>query len=331
MDHYQIYHDKTPDFIQEIRETDIMKRLKDVGMNCGCEYTSYPRFSHLQSYSRYDHSIGTAMIVYHFTKDIRQSVAALLHDVATPVFAHVVDFLKGDYLKQEATEEGTRQIIETSEELQRILKKHEITTEDVYDYHRYPIADNDSPKLSSDRLEYSLGNIINYKILSKEDVKKIYDDLCIGINEEGEEEIVFQNKEIAFLFAKAALECSKIYVADEDRYAMQSLSEVLKYAIEKEVIGNEDLYTTECEVIRKLESDPETKERWISFTKGSVILRSDIERKGGKWRKIFAKTRYIDPYVENQGRVSDLYPEFKEILKGFVEQSQDYWICGKES
>lgn len=326
MEHYHIYHEDVPDFIREISETEIMKRLKDVGMNCGCEYTSYPRFSRLQTYSRYDHSIGASLIVYHFTRDVRQSVAALLHDIATPVFAHVVDFLKGDYLKQEATEEGTRQIIEGNEELQKILQKYEITTEDVYDYHRYPIADNDSPKLSSDRLEYSLGNIINYKILSEEDVKKIYDDLHVGINEEGEEEICFKNEDMALLFSKAALECSKIYVADEDRYAMQSLSEVLKYAIEKGVLSEEDLYSTEGAVIEKLLSDPETNEKWINFTKESVILRSDEERNEGKWRKIFAKKRYIDPFILNEGRLTHLYPGFRKELDEFIKQSQDYWI-----
>ena len=327
MEHYHIYHEDVPDFIREISETEIMKRLKDVGMNCGCEYTSYPRFSHLKPYSRYDHSIGAALIVYHFTKNTKQSVAALLHDIATPVFAHVVDFLKGDYLKQETTEEGTKQIIEESEESQKILNRYGIKTEDVYDYHRYPIADNDPPKLSSDRLEYSLGNIINYEILSEEEVKKIYDDLRVGNNEEGEEEIVFRNKETALLFGKAALECSKIYVADEDRYAMQSLSEVLKYAIEKGVLSEEDLYSTEGAVIEKLLSYPETNEKWINFTKESVILRSDEERNEGKWRKIFAKKRYIDPFILNEGRLTHLYPGFRKELDEFIKQSQEYWIC----
>ena len=35
-----------------------------------------------------------------------------------------------------------------------------IKIEEVEDYHLYPIADNDTPKLSSDRLEYSLSNAL---------------------------------------------------------------------------------------------------------------------------------------------------------------------------
>lgn len=71
-------------------------------MNCGCEYTSFSRFRNLEPYSRYEHSLGVALIIWHFTGNITQSLAGLLHDVATPVFAHVVDFMCNDHLKQEA-------------------------------------------------------------------------------------------------------------------------------------------------------------------------------------------------------------------------------------
>ena len=46
------------------------------------------------------------------------------------------------------------------------------------DYQIYPIADNKSPKLSSDRLEYSLSNgLFHYEVLSIDDVKEIYNDV----------------------------------------------------------------------------------------------------------------------------------------------------------
>ena len=66
-------------------------------------YTAFPQFADIDSYSRYDHSIGVALIIWHFTHDRKQAIAGLLHDVASPVFAHVVDFMHGDYLTQEST------------------------------------------------------------------------------------------------------------------------------------------------------------------------------------------------------------------------------------
>ncbi|HBI91798.1 MAG TPA: hypothetical protein DDY58_04845, partial [Terrisporobacter glycolicus] len=86
-----IYSKDFPDFIKELINTPEFKRLSNVGMNCGCEYTSFPIFSKGKNYTRYEHSIGVALIIWHFTKDTKQSIAGLLHDISSPVFAHVID------------------------------------------------------------------------------------------------------------------------------------------------------------------------------------------------------------------------------------------------
>ena len=62
----------------------------------------------------------------------------LLHDIATPVFAHVIDFLNNDYEKQESTEAETKKMIFNSRELQKIFLKYEIDINLIYDYHKYP-------------------------------------------------------------------------------------------------------------------------------------------------------------------------------------------------
>ena len=96
-------------------ETPAIRRLQRVGMHCGCEYTAYPIYRDaVAPYSRHTHSLGTAAIVWHFTHDLKQAAAGLLHDIATPAFAHVVDFLNGDHLRQESTEDHTRAMIASS-------------------------------------------------------------------------------------------------------------------------------------------------------------------------------------------------------------------------
>ena len=329
MDHFHIYHYGIPDFLRECIETPIVQRIKSIGMNCGCEYTSFPQFADIDSYSRYDHSIGVALIVWHFTHNRKQAIAGLLHDVASPVFAHVVDFMHGDYLTQESTEVGTEMLIAGSAELQAVLRKCEFTTDDVCDYHIYPIADNDSPLLSADRLEYTIGNSINYKICTIEDAKCFYNDLIIGTNEYGIEELMFKNTLIAETFAKAALACSKIYISDEDRYAMQLLSEILRYAIEHQIIREDDLYSTEPEVIGKFLYDERTASLWTSFCAYRQITSAPQPNDTGCWRKIAAKKRFIDPMVQGEGRISELSSEFAYSLNAFRKNSHDYWVCGQ--
>ena len=57
-----------------------------------------------------------------------------------------------------------------------LLNRDGIKVEEVADYHIYPIADNDTPCLSSDRLEYTLSNGLGAteKIWTLDDVKEIY-------------------------------------------------------------------------------------------------------------------------------------------------------------
>ena len=323
-----IYSDDFPLFIEELINTPEFKRLENVGMNCGCEYTSFPIFAKGKEYTRYKHSIGVALIIWHFTKDIKQSIAGLLHDISSPVFAHVVDFLNGDHENQESTEEKTEEIIENSEEIQKILKKYNLTTKDVYDYHMYPIADNDSPLLSADRLEYTLGNAFYYDFKSMDELKDMYDDLVVSKNEFGQDEISFKSLDKTTEFASVSILNSKVYTADYDRFSMQYLADLLKLAVDKKVITLDDLYTTEDVVIHKLIQDEELKSKFDDFTRFSkIVVKKDMPSEG-YWINVPAKRRYINPQLVSKERVADLSEELSKEIEDFLKEDFDIWVKG---
>ncbi len=82
--------------------------------------------------------------------------------------------MNGDSEHQESTEERTEQIIKNSKQIMHLLERDNIKLEQVSDYHIYPIADNDTPKLSADRLEYTLsGGLYQVKVFDLKDIKKI--------------------------------------------------------------------------------------------------------------------------------------------------------------
>jgi len=329
MEVYTIYHPVIPDFLQKAAQTPPMQRLRAVGMNCGCEYTAFPRFTRCTKYSRFDHSLGVGLIVWHFTASPAQALAGLFHDIATPAFAHVVDFLHGDHLRQETTEDGTTELIDGSPEIQAVLRSLGLTTQDVCDYHRYPIADNDAPRLSADRLEYTLGNLVQFGFADMRTVKALYDDLVVGENEEGAPELIFQGTEQALRFARGALRCSEVYVSDEDRYAMQMLSELLGDAIRAGVLTERELYTNEPEVLARLRAEDVFARRWEAFCAYREILTADHPETDGDWRVIPAKKRRIDPLILGRGRASACDPAFGAQLLQFLEMPQDYWVCGR--
>lgn len=153
--YFHILSDEIPDFLKSYVDTPPMQRLGGVSRSCG---TIYSKMYHQDWYSTLDHSVGVALIIWHFTKDKKQTLAGLFHDIATPVFQHTVDFMNGDYETQESTEELTTKMITESKEIMSLLNQDGIKVEEVDNYHKYPIADNDRPQLASDRLEYTFSD-----------------------------------------------------------------------------------------------------------------------------------------------------------------------------
>ena len=258
-----------------------------------------------------------------------QTLAGLFHDIATPVFAHTVDFLYGDYMAQEHTEGRTGELIRGSEGITRLLDKYNIAPDAVTDYHIYPVADNDSPRLSADRLEYTLGNLAAYTGRTSPELQAYYDDLCVAVNEHGETELSFTGADMAYRFAHDALEMSRIYVSDEDRYAMQMLSELLGQAIKKGVLSAEELYLTEETVIENLMSDAETAKLWRGYCALHEIVTDREAFPDGAWRVIGAKKRRIDPFVRGAGRLSEINAQFAGEIKDFMDTPLDRAICSR--
>jgi HD superfamily phosphohydrolase len=275
------------------------------------------------------HSIGVAAIVWNFTNDIKQAAAGMLHDIATPVFAHTIDFMNNDHMTQESTEDRTRAVIENSGEIASLLRSHGILHKDVIDYHRYPIADNDTPMLSADRLEYTLGNGYIVYHMGLNQIKEIYDDLRVAENEHGALELCFRSADCAKGFVEISLRNSRFFVSDEDRFSMQCLSDMLRHAISIGALAYDDLYTTETEVIGKLGAHGELSAAWDKYAKTSTVFSSREEMKDRYCVNVSAKKRYIDPLVLVGGsakRISAIDAGAKSAIESFLGLDFDKWL-----
>lgn len=330
-----LYVSALPPELLAMAETPAMQRLRHVGMHCGCEYTAYPIYlDALAPYSRYTHSLGTAALVWHFTHDLAQATAGLLHDIATPAFAHVVDFLNGDHLRQESTERRTRMMIAASPELMALLEHNGLTLDDVDDYHRYPIADNDSPRLSADRLEYTLGNAQRVFHCAERTLRGICGDLFVGQNEDGTDELCFAHAEQADIFTRLALRQSRWFVSDDDRFSMQYLADLLHDALHCGALTMDDLYTDEATVIARLQADPALSARWQDYRRITGTM-SSTERPDGVYAvRVSAKKRSIDPLVQTESglhRFTALSANYAAELAAFRADDFDRWVravCG---
>ena len=200
------------------------------------------------------------------------------------------------------------------------------------DYHRYPIADNDSPRLSSDRLEYTLGNAYRVFGASLDEISAVYENLMILESEHGLPELSFRDLAAAQVFSKWSLQQSHWFVSDDDRFFMQALSDLLRLALQEGVLSRDDLWRTEPEVIAKLEADARMKAYWSRYRRVTGTASGQTPPEDTYAVKIRAKKRCIDPLVRTGScakRLTELDESFAAQLRTFLQDEFDRYVWAK--
>lgn len=321
--YFEILSPQFPNWLIEYINIPEMQRLKKISQACGTDYTKL--YNHKNFYNILDHSVGCALIVWNFTKDKKQTLSALFHDISTPVFKHCIDFLNGDYEEQESTEDLTTYMIKNSEEIMALLKRDNIKLEEVNDYHIYPIADNDSPKLSSDRLEYTFQNgmKMNYGIkFTLEDIKQIYQDIELQKNEAGIEEIGFKTKEIAEKFINMASVLWPNWCDNRWKITAQFFADTVKKMGQIGELERKDLYNySEKEVIEKIKNskDSSISKCFKKFENATEFFESNTKPINDNYCiSLNCKKRYINPLISVDGEYKRIY-DVSDVAKNKID------------
>ena len=317
-EYFKVLEPEFPEWLNEYINTKELLSQQYISVTCGTIYSDL--FESKFFFSSLDHSVAVALIVWHFTHDKKQTLSGLFHDIATPAFKHCVDFLNGDYMTQESTEDLTTNIIKNSKEIMKLLEKDNIDVSEIDNYHMYPIADNDTPKLSADRLEYSLSNaLFTYELLDLDAIAEIYNDIEIEKNEKGEVELGFKTKKIARNFVKVTSRLSVIYREDRTRYSMQLIADILKRLSDENKITKEDLYKLkESDVISIIENSKYSK--IFNIWKYAKKVKTSKEKPENVYYVHHgAKVRYIDPLFNGE-RMSKCC----KIAKKYIDNNLAY-------
>lgn len=327
----QYFRILSPDFplwLFDYINTPEMQRINKISISCGTDYSKL--FNIKYWYSNLEHSIGVALIIWKFTHDKKQTLAGLFHDIATPTFKHCIDFMNGDSIHQESTEERTTDIIKNSREIMALLKRDGIVLEDVNDYKKYPIADNETPKLSSDRLEYTFSSGLTFhRVWELDQIAKIYNNIMIGMNEEGIPELIFKDKEICEQYINIISNLWPEWVSDKDRTVMQFLADICKSMNVAGYLTVDDLYNlSEQEVINRILNcnDEYIRNSFINFLNADQVYFSNSIVENKYCVNVKAKCRYIVPLVStNEGnvRINKISPVADQKINDYLNLRKD--------
>lgn len=301
-----------PTFIYKYICDEQLLRLDGVTYFCGMDYCSKQMYDFKYYVSRLTHSISCAIMTYHFTESKPLTIKALLHDIATPSFSHVIDYMNGDFLKQESTEEKTLEIINNSN-IKRLLESDNIDVNFIVNKDEN-IVDNTTPKLCIDRLDgLFLNSLVWAKNIDINTVRLIYNNVILSINENKELELSAKNEYIADLINYLSVNVGKLQESDNDMFCMLLLADILKYMINNKYIKLTDLYKySEEKIIKKASEksidDMELAAMLLAFTNlSSVNSVMDVK----------VKKRYINPLV-NGKRLSSINETANKRINNFI-------------
>ena len=255
--------DDMPDFLKKYLELPYMKRLKDVTYLCGMDYASKKIYDFKEHISRYDHSLTTALMTWNLTNDKEATIAALHHDVSTPCFSHVIDYMNQDYLVQESTEKHIEDILKNDSQLAIYSSEDKINIGDIINFKQYTVVDLERPKLCADRIDgIILTGIAWTKKVNKDEIDEIIDSIEVYKNEDNQDEIGFNNEDAAINALLINNDIDILCHTRFDTYMMELLANITGLAIKRGYIDYESLYLlTEEQVLYIFENieDPDIK------------------------------------------------------------------------
>ena len=253
----QLDYKNMPLFLEKYFECPSLIRLMNVGYFCGMDYASKSVYDFSEYISRFAHSLTTSLLTYKVTKDKTMTVVSLFHDVATPCFSHVIDYMNEDYEKQESTEELTEYIIKNDIYLLKCLKEDNIDVDDIINFKKFSIVDNNRPKCCADRLDGVILTGIGWtKNITKDDIKKIINDVRVFKNEDNEDEIGFNNRDVVSKLIDVSKSIDLYCHTNEDYYMMQLLANIVKLSIYRGYVTYDDLYRlNEIELFNRLKNN----------------------------------------------------------------------------
>lgn len=321
--YFNILSEDYPSWIDDYINTDEMQRIGKISLNCGTDYSKF--FNNKYWYSNLDHSIGVALIIWHFTHDQKQTLAGLFHDIATPVFKHCIDFMNHDSEKQESTEERTLDIIKNSKQIINLLKRDNISLENISDYKLYPIADNNLPKLSADRLEYNFSCGLSFtSIWTLDEIKETYNNLIIVKNEDGIDEIAFKDKSVCEIYINHVSKIWPEFISDKDRTLMQFLADMCISMCNAGYLTIDDLYSlSERETISKILNcdDEYLASSFKKFLNASKVYKSNYLVDNKYCVNVISKKRYVNPLVLTEKgpfRINDISEQSLKQINEFL-------------
>ncbi|MCI0765543.1 HD domain-containing protein [Bacillus sp. TL12] len=261
--------------------------------------------------TRYDHSIGTMMLVNKLGGSLEEQVAALLHDVSHTAFSHVIDYVLGH--KEENYHETIYEQIVARSSIPNILAKAGLDWKSILlDESQWTLLEQSAPQLCADRVDYTLRDLYAYGHITLQEAHFFLEQLVVL-----DGKMVCSDQSAAEWFVSTYYkEVIGLFMDPLNMFGNDQLAKTLRVALQKDVLSIEDFLKEDEAVIRLLKDSGDSSIKAMLHT----LFNSKVEKGTRSCYDVHqtTKQRLIDPLVivcDQLVPVSNLSTSVKVLTK----------------
>jgi HD superfamily phosphohydrolase len=244
-----------------------------------------------------------------------------LHDIPHTAFSHVADvvFPNATHTFHEKFEEK----IILSSEIPFILSKYKMSIKKILNKNNFHLLEAELPDLSADRIDYFLRDTRIDPVFPDSLVTIFLKDLSVR-----DSKFYFKTKSLAILYCILFMDAGKLLWLDANSHGSHELlGETLKRALKIKLITIDDLFKTDDEVLKILRK---SKDKVIKQYLTELSPQKDFVYASKAEARFWGpnKPRFVDPFVDIEGKLIRVSKLFSELSKMFEDFKNTYQFIG---
>lgn len=271
--------------------------------------------------TRFEHSVGTMLLVRKMGGSIEEQMAALIHDVSHTAFSHVIDYVFHSHEEQNY-HDSVKETYISSTDLPRLLANRGYDWRDFLDGERYPLLEQPAPALCADRIDYFLRDALGLGIATADKITWALSHLTVMNNR-----IVVDDLETARWFGYTYITADQSSWANFREVALYELTAMaIRRGLEIGAIEEGDFWGSDRELWLKLQksNDPIIMERLGYVSKSTEFVWDEVDSDF----VVGTKLRTVDPDVlvgSELQSLSALDNDFATARVTYLDRNRGNW------
>jgi len=302
--------------LQTVMKSDAMQRLHGVLQHGITGLIGITRKT-----TRFEHSVGTMLLVRKLGGSLEEQIAALIHDVSHTAFSHVIDYVFHSHREQNYHEAMKEAYISITD-LPRVLATGGFDWRGFLNEDLFPLLEQPAPALCADRIDYFVRDALGLGIASKDEVTWALSHLSVS-----SKRIVVDDIDVARWFGYAYIQADRLSWANFREVALYELTAMaIRRGLEIGELDESDFWGSDSDLLGKLRAieDPIVQLRLDQVSESTQFVWDDSNSDF----VVGTKLRTLDPVIlmdSELHKLSSLDSAYAEARTTYLHQNQGKW------